>query len=199
MMNDRGKRVSWRFWLRWTLASILGLVVGMILFIAVGAVIGEALDRAPEWVFGLVIGIIFGTVFGIAHWLVLRQLLPLSTAWIWATIGGFLGASVIIFGLMAGGRPDTSITTKLGHGLVLGGGLGLTQWLVLRQKVGLASIWIGISMLAWLIAEIVGIGLSATIGPPLDLLGLFLVGSVLPGAGIIWLLNRAPGAIKSAF
>lgn len=190
-MNTQNQTVSWRFWGKWVLATFLGLIVGMIVFIAVGIVAGEALDRLPEFVFGVVIGTIFGLAFGVAQWRILRQQLQPITAWIWATFIGFVVGSIIIFGLMDGGNPDTSVATKLGHGVVLGTTLGIGQWSAIRSRLNQAGIWVMISIGAWVIAEIVGMGLSAIAGSPLDLLGLFLVGGCLPGIGMMWLLNQA--------
>src|SRR3712207_6975703 len=48
----------------------------------------------------------------------------------------------IIFGLMNGSEPDTSLITKLGHGFVLGAALGLGQWFVLRRRLDEAKAWI---------------------------------------------------------
>jgi hypothetical protein len=39
-------------------------------------------------------------------------------------------------------------------------------------------------------AELVGVALSGVVGAPFDLVGLFLVGGVLPGAGMGWLMRR---------
>ena len=190
-MNIQNQTVSWRFWGKWVLATFLGLVVGMILFIAVGTVAGEALDNLPEFVFGMVIGTIFGLTFGYAQWRILRQHIQPINAWIWTTFIGFVVGAIIIFGLMDGGNPDTSVGTKLGHGVVLGSTLGVGQWSAIRQKVSRATLWIAASIVAWIIAEIVGMGLSTLIGSPLDLLGLFLVGGCLPGIGMMWLLKHA--------
>src|SRR3712207_9506960 len=82
----------------------------------------------------------------------------------------------IIFGLMNGSEPDTSLITKLGHGLVLGATLGLGQWFVLRRRLDEAKAWIAISTVSWVVAELVGIALTGVVGAPFNLVGLFLVG-----------------------
>ena len=190
-MRSEASSIGWGFWVRWAFATILGLAVGMVVFIIVGDMFGEVVDNSPEYVFGLIVGAIFGTAFGIAQWLVLRREIPHSAAWIPATVVGFSVAAFVIFGFLDGGNPDTSVPAKLGHAVVLGGVLGIAQFLVLRDKVKMAAAWIVVSILAWLVAEIIGIALGSAVGPPLDLLGLFLLGGALPGAGMVWLLNRS--------
>jgi hypothetical protein len=189
--NPVHRSVGWGFWIRWAIYSLLGLIVGMFGFVTVGIFAGDAIDSLPEFVFGVVLGAIFGSSFGIAQWRVLRRRLRPVAAWIGATVVGIVVGGAIIFGLMNGSDPDTSLLTKLGHGLVLGASLGIAQWLVLRTKLDDALLWVGISVVGWVAAELVGVALSALVGPPFNLLGLFLVGSVLPGVGMAWLLARA--------
>jgi len=73
--------------------------------------------------------------------------------------------------------------TKLGHGLVLGAALGLGQWFVLRRRLNEAKAWIAISTVSWVVAELVGVALTGVVGAPFNLVGLVLVGGVLPGGG----------------
>ena len=155
-MFAREGTVGWRFAGRWIGSVVLGLLLGMIAFLAVGILVGEAIDEAPDPVFGLVIGTIFGLAFGIAQWRALRPRLGDISGWVWGTLTGFVVAAAVIFGLMAGGSDDTSAVTKLGHGLVLGLAVGIGQWLAVRNRVAASSLWIGISVVTWLLAEVVG-------------------------------------------
>jgi hypothetical protein len=190
-MNTLHKGVGWGLWVRWVIYSLLGLIVGVISFVTVGIFAGDAIGRFSEFTFGVVLGATFGSSFGIAQWRVLRGHLRPVAAWTGATVVGFVIGGAIIFGLMNGSEPDTTLLTKLGHGLLLGASLGVAQWLVLRTRLYDARPWVAISVVGWVVAELVGVALTALVGPPFDLLGLFLVGSVLPGAGMAWLLKRA--------
>ncbi len=186
--SDEG--VGWGFWIRWSLASLFGLIAGIVGFVALGIFAGDFIDQGPEFVFGVVIGVTFGSGFGIAQWWVLRRRIGPVVAWIGATVVGFVLGGAVIFGLMNGSEPDTTLPTKLGHGLVLGTSLGIAQWSILRAKLCDARPWVAISVISWVVAELVGVALTALVGPPFNLLGLFLVGAVLPGAGMRWLLAR---------
>jgi hypothetical protein len=183
------ERVGWGFWIRWSLTSLLGLIAGIVGFVAVGIFAGDSIDQGPEFVFGVVLGAIFGSSFGIAQWWVLRRRLRPAAAWIGATGVGFVIGGAIIFGLMNGSEPDTTLLTKLGHGFVLGASLGIAQWSVVRTKLDGARLWMAISVVSWVVAELVGVALTALTGPPFNLLGLFLVGAALPGVGMAWLLS----------
>ena len=174
--NGERKVVAWGFLVRWTLATSLGLLAGLVAFVAVGVMAGDVIDGLPEFVFGVVLGLLFGTSFGTAQWRVLRHHLLPAAAWVGATLVGFVVGGATIFGLMNGSEPDTTLVTKLGHGLVLGASLGLTQWSVLRRRLDGAKLWIAISTVSWAVAELVGVALSGVVGAPLNLVGLFLVG-----------------------
>ena len=178
------------FWGRWVAATLLSLLAGMVLFILVGAVAGEALDAGPPALFGLVLGAIFGTSFGIGHALVLKRKIGGAGAWIIATGIAFVVAACVIFGFLQGSSSDTSLLIKLTHALVLGGSLGLAQYMVLERQVTGAAAWIVISIVAWSIAELVAAFIGPLVGPPLDILLLFFIGGALPGIGIPWLLRR---------
>src|SRR3712207_6213250 len=188
--NGERKVVAWGFLVRWALATLLGLLAGLAAFVAVGVMAGDLIDGLPGFVFGVVLGLVFGTSFGAAQWRVLRRHLRPAAAWVGATLVGFVVGGAAIFGLMNGSQADTSLTTKLGHGLVLGASLGLAQWSVLRRHLDGANHWIAISTVSWVVAELVGVALSGVVGAPLNLVGLLLVGGVLPGVGMAWLLRR---------
>jgi hypothetical protein len=190
-MNTKHKGVGWGLWIRWAIYSLLGLIAGIVAFFAVGIFASDTIDGLSEFVFGVVLGAIFGSSFGITQWWVLRRRLGPVGAWIGATVVGFVLGAAIIFGLMNGSEPDTTLPTKVGHGLVLGASLGIAQWSVLRANLCDARPWIAISVIGWVVAELVGVVLTTLVGPPFDLLGLFLVGAVLPGAGMAWLLGSA--------
>jgi len=189
--NALGKAVGWGFWARWALATLLGLLAGLVAFVAVGVTTGDVIDGLPEFVFGSVLGLIFGATFGTAQWRVLRRHVRPAASWIGATIVGFVVGGSIIFGLMNGSEPNTPLITKLGHGIVLGVALGLGQSFVLRRRLDEAKLWIAVSTVSWVVAELVGGVLTSVIGPPFNLVGLFLAGGVLPGGGMMWLLQRA--------
>jgi hypothetical protein len=195
-MKEKAKQLAVKgrgpgFWSRWALANLMGLVVGAAGFVALVVLTAGALDRPPGYAFGVALGLTFGPAFGLAQWWVLRGSLGPVGAWVGATVVGFLVAFATIFGVMDGSDPDTSLLVKIGHAVVLGLTLGIAQWSVLRRKLDGASRWILVSVVSWVVAELAGVALTALAGPPLDILGLFAIGTVLPGIAMAWLLDRA--------
>ena len=78
-MKDHREVVGWGFWLRWLIASVIGLGMGVLLWLGVGTgmeVVGIGSQGMVSRVLlpGLV-GATFGTPFGIAQWIVLRRYL----------------------------------------------------------------------------------------------------------------------------
>jgi hypothetical protein len=183
--------IRWISWFRWLLLMMAALLAGLIVFILVGSILGEAGEHAAPAVFGAFLGAIFGTAFGVAQWFFLRRFLSNTIFWIPATIVSFTLAAATIFGLLEGDSQETSLLLRISHGFLLGLILGVAQWLVLRNwQIPQSYLWIVFSILGWILGEVAGVLLSDLTVPPLDLLALFLVGSTLPGIGMVWLLKK---------
>lgn len=181
------------FLLRWLLASSAGVVIGMALLLAASIMLEGFVAQLPgtsgDWVFGLVVGCSFGSCLGVAQWLVLRRFLAGTAIWIPATMAAFVFACLIIFGLLNGGDDTTSLLTKLGHALVLGGSLGIAQARAVRSALPGAGRWVVVSLISWTVAELAGIAATGLLGAPWNFLILFLVGGFLPGLGLV-LISR---------
>ena len=184
--------IRWISWFKWFVATLIGLIAGLVVFFLIGVTVGEFIDEEfPPFVFGIVLGTIFGTAFGIAHWLFLRRYLPGTGGWIPATIVAFALAAAIIFGLLNPENSEPSVLLRISHSIVAGLSLGFAQWLVLRTRLALpASLWILFSLGGWIIGELTGIAMENLAEEPLPLMATFLVGASLPGIGMIWLLRQ---------
>jgi hypothetical protein len=90
-------------WLRWVIASTLGLAVGQVLFAILDATngdMGELGDGIAHYV-GLPLA---GAAFGFAQWRVLRRFVERSA---WGIVGGAIGLLVgYILGFFAGRSAD---------------------------------------------------------------------------------------------
>lgn len=78
--------------------------------------------------------------------------------WILATFGGFL---ISLLWIQVGERPDLGFIS----GLVGGSIIGIGQFLVLRQYLSFAYLWIGINALTWAFLSLVGVGVMGWIVP----------------------------------
>jgi hypothetical protein len=123
-------------WLKWLVASVLGLILG-------GCCGMLATDARPEAGVGLFVGAGIGTT----HWFVLRRRVPLALAWIPISILGW-GIGVATALVLA----DAIMPPLLGWpvaGIVLGAWVGSAQWALLRRMVHRAYWWIPASSLSW--------------------------------------------------
>jgi len=137
-MNLRSERerkaasFNWTLWLKWILVSTLG------------------------WALGLALRVEFavGAAVGVLQWLVLRPLVRRDGWWIPASAIGWAGSAALVTFLL---RPENPFVAPA----IIGAGIGVAQWLVLRWQVQRAWWWIVLSTLGW------AVGLMGVFGAPL--------------------------------
>jgi len=187
--------VGFLFWLKWTVASILGLVLGWALTFAViwslKAVFGVA-DEDALASFILLPSI--GISVGLFQWLVLRPHIPQAIWWVLASITGwaiglplaqalFRAVNAAMEGAIEGSFAGTIQITVFG---VL---IGLAQWLVLRQHVSKAGWWILASIMSLNVAFLI-----TTAGALVNITEIIVVGTVLgalPGLVLLLLMYHS--------
>jgi hypothetical protein len=153
-MEDRGTKHTvsdsddpstggWRFFLWWMLAFLGFPLGGFLALVLVGSVEGV--------LSGALGGALAGAVIGAAQWLVLRRYprVRVGPEWILATaLGVAIGDAV---GALLTGA-GTGLGALLITGLATGLAVGLLQWgLVLRSRILLASLWVPVVAIAWLL------------------------------------------------
>ena len=175
-----------RFQLRWTLLTLAGYIVGLLILLPLAVTVAYAAQR-PIFI-GLISGAVLGTCIGTAQWLFLRRRTAVTPAWVGMSIlGGMLGMalgmSVDAFSdpvyALRDVTQDAAMLVIPWHfawqtsiaGLLFGVGLGLGQWWALREFVRSASWWIATNAAAWM----VGLGLGAALGGLITTLGALLV------------------------
>ena len=194
-MNTNRVALNWGLVIIWVIAALFGVVVGFIVFFIAMSIAGESLGSIPVALSSLVVAVCFGTVIGLAQGAVLRRYGYRSAAWFGATLLGILIASPGI--LRLGGNFGPVIRNSLELAATLGTALGIVQGLTLRKKAVQSVLWIGISIVSWVIAGWIGkllIPLSYEWGPILFWIGLFFSGTILSSAGLMWLLKRTISA-----
>ncbi len=183
-------------WLRWVIASTLGLAVGQVLFAMLDATIGDMGDLGDG--IAHYVGLpLAGAAFGFAQWRVLRQFVERSA---WGIIAGAIG---LLFGYVLGflvvGPP---IDFLLGY-VFMGTAAAIAQWLALRRRVARSGWWIPASAGAFVAGAIAAVGAAvAGLGDALGsgevsfvilvlVLGLIVgsISSALTGAVLLWLLS----------
>ncbi len=192
-MKTKRKAIDWWFWPILVIGTLIGSVIAFFVFFLAMSFVGESGGRIPDLVASLILTICFGSVIGIAQWFVLRRYVPRTAIWIGATSVGFLICSPIIFFLSGGFGPYLTPRASLIMTFVLGGVMGIMQWFTIYKKVKQSALWIGISLVSWIVAGLIGMALkffSWQMAPVLYWPGLLFFGTVLSAAGLMWLLKR---------
>jgi len=176
--------VDWKLGVWWSLATLGGLVLGLIILFAG---LGAAINNAPPFLFGLVIGCTFGLGCAVMQWLALRRLV--SAWWIAATFAAWaIFWAVNLAGLLGFGSGILGNTVEaLGHGAVFGGLLGLFQWLVLRSKTPNAYWWIVTNIFGWSIGAALGDGIKAALRSedPIEFVIVFVVSTIVTAITLV--------------
>lgn len=229
------------FVLWWAIASALGGLLGLGLIAGATAALATTLLLPPVQQF--VLAFLAGLALGTVQWLVLHDYLPTLGWWEWtlytavsSSLANLLFPAALVgldlAGLTAlppGGDPAAplldpatlatalELLRRVALGLVIAGALtGVAQWIVLRQYVRGAFVWIPTYTLGNPLGLIVGalgaggvgacagfslalLGRSDVLATPLGLLLVSLVGQAVVVGGValvtapvlIWLLRRA--------
>ncbi len=119
---------DWTLWVKWILATTLGWLVAFALW--------------PEPGHGQ---FAYGAIVGTVQWIVLQSLIPEHRWWIPASAAGWAGGAVGVALLLPAANPIVAQA-------IIGGGMGLAQWLILRRQVHRAWWWIVLSALGWTVA-----------------------------------------------
>lgn len=114
---------DWFFFFQWLMATTLGWILGRFLL--------------PNLAFATI-----GIGLGIFQWLILQHRISHAWQWIITTSFGWVIGSSIIMTILPDGMDFLA-------GLLLGIGVGVVQWLILRREVHWAAWWIVINIVAW--------------------------------------------------
>lgn len=123
MNNNKINSFDWLFWFKWLMSTTLGWVLGSLIQFNLAFVT-------------------IGIAIGIFQWLVLRDIIPNAWRWIIATTVGWLAGSTLL-------RFFIPQSPGFLAGIILGVGVGIAQYLVLRREIYLAGWWIVINIIAW--------------------------------------------------
>jgi hypothetical protein len=147
------------FWVRWTAATLVGAIVGFIgSFTAVDVLVGpegpESIGVPFEVAFPVVVGLT-GVAMGTLQWLVIRRRGTSGRAWVAATGGGLLFATLVIVQLPEGATLGGALLWGALHAVVVGVVVGSLQWLAI-QRLDPTRRWLLASVAGWLAAGVVG-------------------------------------------
>jgi hypothetical protein len=198
-MNANQKDVGWGFWVAWFLASIMGFGMGSLIGMNVSYAVLPGMGITEE--FGVAHLVMFGTVLGamsgFLQWVVLREKVARVGWWVLANALGFAIAGGTLGAI---GINDNYVTAGILFTTVFGVAGGIMQWLVLRQQVVRAGLWIPASIFGSLVGAI-GVPAAramSAIAPDNYVLSTMVFGllfgaglGAIPGAVLVWLLRQS--------
>jgi hypothetical protein len=201
MMMTSNRRPRWFFYPAWVALSAISIpiagVVAWALVSQVEKVVGGTIQVGghtritEDYLSSYILIPMFGLLAGFLQYLLLRRHLPRMGWWIAATTLGLL------LGLVGGRllfRPLHSTLDSMWFGIlmtvVIGGSMGLVQWLMLRQRVRHAAWWILANVLGW---GVVGWG-AATLSNQMVIpaVGILLVPGIATSIALWLLLDQLP-------
>ena len=134
------KRNEMGFWLAWTLATTLGMLIG---YLPLAFLVGS-LDLGVARV---IVPIITGILLGLAQWLVLRPYVSNSYNWIFNhAVGWVVGFTLGLFVVQL--LSKTPLGMLVGF-MLFGVIVALFQYPVLRREIPHLSTWILANVIGW--------------------------------------------------
>ena len=187
-VDPQGQNVGWKFLGRWFLATVIGLVLGLIVAIVLSYAIVNQFH--PEET-NLILGLCVGAAVGFAQVLAVRRVLSLKWKWMLGVIAG-MGVPytiAVLFDEAWFGAIRVSEMWQIPIVIVTGALAGKIQVGVLACHTLKAQWWIWVSTVTW--------GVTWLVSFPLDNYSILvapLVYGGLSGALLIWLIRTSPSS-----
>ena len=137
-----------KHWVLWIGATAFGWAVAGFTGLPLGRVV--AAERGMDSVFSAVttmglFGMLIGGMIGVSQWMYLRWRIRRATWWIPATaLGWGIGLPLALSINLLAGLGLSAIF----YGVVIGGSVGLGQWMLLKQSATPAGRWVFTSVVA---------------------------------------------------
>lgn len=199
MITNR-KSVGWRFLLIWIFATFIGILSSRFIPLLIWAYFemhpllfddpGMHMMEISVGLIALTSAVGLGLVVGFAQWFIVRRSVVIrAIVWLGVTMLAFL--FTILVGLLMKFENNTIWEVVL-RSFIIGMTLGVLQWIVLYKKINRAYLWIGISVMSWIIAGLaVGVltrAIEATVVRIL-LSNFEFYGTLFSTFGLWWFLN----------
>ena len=185
-------RSNWMFSLQWFLATAGGLVIGFgLMFVGIGAVI----NNAAPFCFRLGARSCVGTCIrynSVAGAPKLYHSFSSGGFYLHVWHGEFFGPLNIAGVFGQGSGVIGKVWEGVGHGILFGFLLGLSQWLVLRNKVYDAETWIWVNIIGWGMGAALGdeIKVALNVDGPIEVIIGFVIATILGGVYLARMINK---------
>jgi hypothetical protein len=178
-MSAIHEKPRWFFYPLWIILTFLCVPIAFFLDLAIlrfiTSVVGDFIYVAgvrhitEDYLSGYIFIPLVGLLTGGMQSGLLRRYLPQMGGWILATTGGWLFGALLITIFSRLIWPEASLNLDLAF-LLMGLGIGVGQWLLLRRYFPRAGWWIGANVAGW------GLLALITAGNTLEQFGLFTLG-----------------------
>ncbi len=186
--------------LQWVLASVAGWIVGWIVAWVGALTVGWIVAWA---------GVGIGTGVGVAQWLVLKERVARAGWWLVASavggvVGGVTSVGLILGAYMGAGQIMGDVVAVILGWVLVGVGIGVAQWVVLRGHVARAGWWVLASVMGWIVGRIAawfGVGLVAVdviVGQLMGQVAYSVVYGLITGIVLVQLLRQRKGEADDA-
>src|SRR3990172_9216593 len=113
--------------------------------------------------------------------------------WVLASVASVAITLTVTGAMVRAGSLNAAVVWAV-FGLVIGASLGITQWVVLRQQVSRAYVWVLISIAGFAVGlsagEAVGFAVGGAVGWPVGGTIHGIVVGAITGAALVWLLRQ---------
>ncbi len=204
-MSAQTPRPGWTFYAGWIALSVLALPCGLglafALDIAVARVLGDPISMAgaghltEDFLLGYLLFGLVGLATGVLQMELLRRVVPREGLgwWVAATLAGyllpFIVGPLVVTGRLLGPAWEMDHVRGAITLSVIGAGIAVAQWLVLRRKVQQAVWWIPITIAGWALAGLMG---GVELYRIVEILPVALIPPAATAAGLWLLLDRRP-------
>lgn len=133
MSNSANSQIGWDLWRKWVLANILGWLLGWF-FLMNAHLLSFATTMFGKSVEMYLDEFIMGLFVGTLQWLVLRKYFQWTGWWIILIMVGLVIGHTL-FSQVLNIYETTYLSRTFIGGIILGGSIGIMQWIVVRKRI----------------------------------------------------------------
>ncbi len=196
MVNIETKKPGVQFYVAWVLFSFLSAITAFVVYLVfmkvynafAGSwiVIDGVAHIAEDYLLPYILWPMYGLLYGYLQYSLLRRYFPRMGWWFVATAASlsinFLVFDVGMFIASSLGIAITSVWLPVIQLTLVGGILGIAQWLVLRSHIKNAFWWIPANMIGWGVVGFMG---------ALGTFALLVYPGVVPSLALYFMLNQS--------
>jgi hypothetical protein len=184
---------DWKFGFFWTLVTILGLVLGIVISLLVISAISKIANTDEDTIGIFIILPSIGFSVGFLQWLKLRRRVSWASMWIWVTAAGWMISIPLALSLYSWLQSISASTFvdvwgKTIQATMIAILIGVIQWLLLRRHISRAGWWIFANLIGWNAASLLA-GAGAMVGV-LDSIPMGISVGAVTGLALAWLLQQ---------